>query len=135
MEVYIINSAARSYILNIKIRPLVTEFALMIKLVGGIPPTRLILMYDYYICSHVVKFLMRFEIVSEETYYLKRITYRFWKWFNLWNVFYYALQCRADPTFCVVFKRFAYESNMFSKLFDIFPFKAYFKMYTIYWKT
>ena len=35
MEVYIINSIAKSYILNIKIRPLVTEYALTIKLVDG----------------------------------------------------------------------------------------------------
>ena len=35
MKVYIINSIAKSYILNIKTRPLVTECALMIKLVGG----------------------------------------------------------------------------------------------------
>ena len=35
MKVYIINSIAKSYILNIKTRPLVTEYALMIKLVGG----------------------------------------------------------------------------------------------------
>ena len=35
MKVYIINSIAKSYILNIKIRPLVTEYALMIKLVDG----------------------------------------------------------------------------------------------------
>ena len=35
MEVYIINSIAKSYILNIKIRPLVTEYALRINLVGG----------------------------------------------------------------------------------------------------
>ena len=33
MKVYIINSITKSYILNIKIRPLVTEYALMIKLV------------------------------------------------------------------------------------------------------
>ena len=32
MKVYIINSITKSYILNIKIRPLVTEYALMIKL-------------------------------------------------------------------------------------------------------
>ena len=37
LKVYIINSISitKSYILNIKIRPLVTEYALMIKLVGG----------------------------------------------------------------------------------------------------
>jgi hypothetical protein len=35
MEVYIINSIAKSYILNIKIRPPVTEYALRIKLVDG----------------------------------------------------------------------------------------------------
>ena len=35
LKVYIINSIAKSYILNIKIRPLVTEYALMIKLVSG----------------------------------------------------------------------------------------------------
>ena len=35
MKVYIINSITKSYILNIKIRPLVTEPALMIKLMGG----------------------------------------------------------------------------------------------------
>ena len=34
LKVYIINSITKSYILNIKIRPLVTEYALMIKLVG-----------------------------------------------------------------------------------------------------
>ena len=32
---YIINSNAKSYILNIKIRPLVTEYALTIILVDG----------------------------------------------------------------------------------------------------
>ena len=35
MKVYIINSITKSYILNIKIRQLVTEYALMIKLVNG----------------------------------------------------------------------------------------------------
>jgi hypothetical protein len=35
LKVYIINSITKSYILNIKIRPLVTEYALMIKLVDG----------------------------------------------------------------------------------------------------
>ena len=35
MKVYIINNIAKSYILNIKIRPLVTEYALMIKFVDG----------------------------------------------------------------------------------------------------
>ena len=45
LQVYIINSITKSYILNIKIGPLVTEYALMIKLAGGTnPPTRLILM-------------------------------------------------------------------------------------------
>jgi hypothetical protein len=45
LKVYIINSITKSYILNIKIRPLVTEYALRIKLVGGTSsPTRLILM-------------------------------------------------------------------------------------------
>ena len=34
MKVYIINSITKSYILNIKIRPLMTEYALTIKLVG-----------------------------------------------------------------------------------------------------
>jgi hypothetical protein len=34
-NVYIINSITKSSILNIKIRPLVTEYALMIKLVDG----------------------------------------------------------------------------------------------------
>jgi hypothetical protein len=42
LKVYIINSITKSYILNIKIRPLVTEYALMIRLVSG--TTRLILM-------------------------------------------------------------------------------------------
>ena len=35
LKVYIINSITKSYILNIKIRPLVTEYALMIKLMHG----------------------------------------------------------------------------------------------------
>jgi hypothetical protein len=34
-KVYIINSVTKSYIMNIKISPLVTEYALTIKLVGG----------------------------------------------------------------------------------------------------
>jgi hypothetical protein len=43
LKVYIINSITKSYILNINlVRPLVTEYALWITLVGG--PTRLILM-------------------------------------------------------------------------------------------
>jgi hypothetical protein len=42
LKVYIINSITKSYILNIKIRTLVTEYALTIKLVG-VPPTRLTL--------------------------------------------------------------------------------------------
>ena len=43
LKVYIINSKTKSYILNIKIRPLVTEYALTIKLVGATSP-RVILM-------------------------------------------------------------------------------------------
>ena len=40
------NSIAKSYILNIKIRPLVTEYALMIKLMDGTSSaTLLILMH------------------------------------------------------------------------------------------
>jgi hypothetical protein len=35
LKVYIINSITKSYILNIKIRPLVTKYALTNKLVGG----------------------------------------------------------------------------------------------------
>ena len=35
LKAYIINHITKSYILNIKIRPLVTEYALTIKLVGG----------------------------------------------------------------------------------------------------
>jgi hypothetical protein len=35
LEVYTINNIAKSYILNIKIRPLVREYASRIKLVGG----------------------------------------------------------------------------------------------------
>ena len=35
LKVYIINSIANLYILNIKIRSLVTEYALTIKLAGG----------------------------------------------------------------------------------------------------
>jgi hypothetical protein len=35
LKVYIINNITKSYILNIKIRPLVTEYTLRIKLVGG----------------------------------------------------------------------------------------------------
>ena len=40
LKVYIINSilVTKSYILNIKIIPLVTEYALTIKLVGGTVP-------------------------------------------------------------------------------------------------
>ena len=34
-KVYIINSVTKSYIMNIKISPLVTEYAITIKLVGG----------------------------------------------------------------------------------------------------
>jgi hypothetical protein len=35
LKVYIINNITKSYILNIKIRPFVTEYAITIKLVGG----------------------------------------------------------------------------------------------------
>ena len=46
MEVY--NSITKSYILNIKIRPLVTEYALMIKLVGGTCSAHLFNPYAYF---------------------------------------------------------------------------------------
>ena len=39
LKVYIINSITKSYILNIKIRPLVFEYTLMIKLVDGTSST------------------------------------------------------------------------------------------------
>ena len=46
LKVYIINSIAKSYILNIKIRPLVT--ALAIKLVGGTSSTHSFNPYAYF---------------------------------------------------------------------------------------
>ena len=49
LEVYTINSITKSYILNIKIRPLVTECALMIKLLMRTLVTRgLILIFKIY---------------------------------------------------------------------------------------
>ena len=48
MKVYIINSITKSYILNIKIRPLVTEYALMIKLMGGTSSTHEFNPYAYF---------------------------------------------------------------------------------------
>ena len=48
MKVYIINSITKSYILNIKIRPLVTEYALMIKLVDGISSAHSFNPYAYF---------------------------------------------------------------------------------------
>ena len=48
MKVYIINSITKSYILNIKIRPLVTEYALMIKLVDGTSSAHLFNPYAYF---------------------------------------------------------------------------------------
>jgi len=49
LEVYIIISITKSYILNIKIRPLVTEYALMIKLLMRTSDTRgLILIFKIY---------------------------------------------------------------------------------------
>ena len=56
MEVYIINSITKLYILNMKIRPLVTEYALRIKLVGRIPPTRLILIHTSVTRGHILIF-------------------------------------------------------------------------------
>jgi hypothetical protein len=61
LEVYIINSIAKSYILNIKIRPLMTEYALRIK--PFVLPTRLILMctsvsytiYIIFLYSNILK--------------------------------------------------------------------------------
>ena len=43
-----INSIAKSYILNIKIRPLVTEYALMIKLLGGTSSAHSLNPYAYF---------------------------------------------------------------------------------------
>ena len=48
LKIYIINSIAKSYILNIKIRPLVTEYALMIKLVDGTSSTHSFNPYAYF---------------------------------------------------------------------------------------
>jgi hypothetical protein len=50
LNVYIINSITKSYILNIKIRPLVTEYALMIKLVDGTSSAHSFNPYAY--CGH-----------------------------------------------------------------------------------
>jgi len=48
LKVYIINSITKSYILNIKIRPLVTEYALMIKLVVEQVPPHSFNPYEYF---------------------------------------------------------------------------------------
>ena len=48
LKVYIINSITKSYILNIKIRPLVTEYASMIKLVDGTSSAHLFNPYAYF---------------------------------------------------------------------------------------
>ena len=48
MQVDIINSIVKSYILNIKIRPLVTEYALTVKLVGGTSSTHSFNPYAYF---------------------------------------------------------------------------------------
>ena len=48
MKVYIINSIAKSYILNIKIRPIMTEYALTIKLVGGTSSAHSFDPYEYF---------------------------------------------------------------------------------------
>ena len=48
LKVYIINSITKSYILNIKIRLLVTEYALKIKLVGGTSFTHSFNPYAYF---------------------------------------------------------------------------------------
>ena len=93
MKVYIINSITKSYILNIKIRPLVTEYALMIKLVGGTSSTHsfnpyanlchswsyfdiqnLLLVIIYFLCSYC---RLCFDIRSLE--YDAHVTY-----FELW---------------------------------------------------
>ena len=48
MKVYIINSITKSYILNIIIRPLMTEYALMIKLMDGTSSTHSLNPYAYF---------------------------------------------------------------------------------------
>ena len=48
MEVYVINSIAKSYNLNIKIRPLVTEYELRIKLASGTNSTHSFNPYAYF---------------------------------------------------------------------------------------
>ena len=53
LKVYIINSITKLYILNIKIRPLVTEYALTIKLGSA---TRLILMRTSVTCGLILIF-------------------------------------------------------------------------------
>ena len=73
MKVYIINSITKSYILNIKIRPLVTEYALMIKLVDGTSSAHSFNPYAYF--SHS------------------------WSYFdiqNLWLAILYLLLCRVS---------------------------------------
>ena len=48
LKVYIINSRTKSYIFNIKIRPLITDYTLMIKLVDGTSSTHSFNPYAYY---------------------------------------------------------------------------------------
>ena len=98
MKVYIINSIAKSYILNIKIRPLVTEYALMIKLVGGtssahsfnpyayfghswsyfdIQNLRLVILYIFYIVHNIFdlrviyKIAVLLKVANDLSNYLK----------------------------------------------------------------
>ena len=48
LKVYIINSITKSYVLNIKIKSLVTEYGLMIKLVDGTSSAHSFSPYAYF---------------------------------------------------------------------------------------
>jgi hypothetical protein len=51
LKVYLINSITKSYILNIKIRPIVTEYAFIIKLVDGTYSAHSLNPYAYFVHS------------------------------------------------------------------------------------
>ena len=76
------NSIAKSYILNIKIRPLVTEYALTIKLVGGTSSAHSCNSYAYF-----WNFDWNFRNLKKKNFFFKfyELFWNFWNFWKFWN--------------------------------------------------
>jgi hypothetical protein len=86
LKAYIINSIVKSYILNIKIRPLVIEYALMIELVDGTSSTHSFNPYAYFGHSWSYFDIQNLRLDILYLFYFQKCISFPWYWLNKDNI-------------------------------------------------